>query len=244
MISPTRLADFFVEMADTLVDDFDIIDFYHTLTEHAATVSGAAAVGLVLTDHRGHIRFMAASNASAKMLELLQVQTSEGPCVDCVREGQPVVNADLTGAQDRWPTFAPRALQAGIRSVHAFPMKLRDEVIGALNLFRTDDRPFDPQGVRVVQALTDVATIAILQERNLAKAEALTEQLQGAFNSRIVIEQAKGALARSEGVAIQEAFELLRAEARSSHQKLSEVARRVLSDLEKPAGGGGRTPVT
>lgn len=234
MISPTRLADLFVEMADTLVDDFDIIDFYHTLTEHAATVSGAAAVGLLLNDHHGRIRFMAASNASASMLELLQVQTSEGPCVECVRERRQVVNADLSSAHDRWPTFAPRAIQAGIRSVHAFPMKLRDEVIGALNLFDTSDQQFDPQDVRVVQALADVATIAILQERHLARAEALTEQLQGAFNSRIVIEQAKGAVARSQGTSIQEAFELLRAEARSSRQKLSEVARRVLSDLENP----------
>ena len=192
MISPVQLSDLFVEMTDTLVGDFDILDFYHNLTKHAADVSGASAAGLVLADHRGRVRYVGASNESGKMLELLQIQNSEGPCLDCVVTGEPVINADLSYAMDRWPTFSRRAIEAGFQSVHAFPMRLRDETIGALNLFGTVTSRFEPDEVRVVQALADVATIAILQERNVTNAEALTEQLQGALNSRIVIEQAKG----------------------------------------------------
>jgi GAF domain-containing protein len=232
MISVPDLSDFFVEVADTLVDDFDVVGFLDNLTIRAASVSGAEAVGLVLADHRSRVRLMAASNESGTMLELLQIQNQEGPCLDCVASGVPVVNADLEHAVDRWPLFAPRALEAGFQSVHAFPMRLRSEVIGALNLFGTERSKFDEGEVRVVQALADVATIAILQERSLARAENLTEQLQSALNSRIVIEQAKGALAQSEGISTTAAFELMRTRARSGRQRLVDVAQEVLTRLD------------
>ena len=179
MISTQNLADVFVEIADTLVVDFDLIDFLHTLTDRAATVSGAEAVGLVLADHRGALRFMAASNEAGKALELFQLQAEEGPCRDCYLTKTPVVNADLAHAADRWPSFAPRAIEAGFESVHAFPMRLRDEVIGALNIFGTASTRFDAADTRIVQALADIATIAILQERTLRRSESLTEQRQG-----------------------------------------------------------------
>ncbi|GAW51632.1 uncharacterized protein PD653_4247 [Nocardioides sp. PD653] len=232
MISVTDLADFFVEVADTLVDEFDVVDFLDNLTAKAAAVSGAAAVGLVLSDHRGRVRFMAASNESGKMLELLQLQNDEGPCLECLTSGVPVINADLAHAADRWPNFAPRALEAGFQSVHAFPMRLRNQVIGALNLFGSEDSRFEDDESRVVQALADVATIAILQERHIIQAETLTEQLQGALNSRIVIEQAKGALAQADGISTSDAFDLLRSRARSTRQRLVDVAQDVLAGLE------------
>jgi GAF domain-containing protein len=175
---------------------------------------------------------MAASNESGKMLELLQIQNAEGPCLDCLTTGSPVVNADLGQAGDRWPLFAERAREAGFQSVHAFPMRLRSTVIGALNLFGAEDSRFEDDEVRVVQALADVATIAILHERSLVDAANLTEQLQGALNSRIVIEQAKGALAQSQGVSTSEAFGLLRSQARSSRRRLVDVAQEVLATLE------------
>ena len=228
MISTTMLSDLFVEVADTLVDDFDVVDFLHRLTEHAAAVSGAEAVGLLLADHRDRLRFLAATSESARLLELYQLQTAQGPCLDCFRTRRAVVNADLLHAGDRWPVFAPRAIEAGYQSVHAFPLRLRDEAIGALNLFGQASALFQPNEVRVVQALADVATIAILQERTVARAEALTEQLQGALNSRIVIEQAKGALAQLLGISVDEAFEILRTEARSSRRSLMLVAAQVL----------------
>ena len=232
MISVTDLSELFVEVADTLVDDYDLLDFLHDLTEKAAAVSGAAAVGLVLSDHHERVRFMASSNETAKLLELFQIQNDEGPCLDCVTTGTPVVNADLAGAGDRWPRFAPRAIEAGYQSVHALPMRLRDNVIGALNLFGTEDTHFEPDEVRVVQALADVATIAILHERNLSQAEALTEQLQGALNSRVVIEQAKGALAHAEAISTADAFDRMRSRARATQSRLVDVAQEILATLE------------
>ncbi len=229
MISTERLSDLFVDVADTLVADFDVVDFLTTLCEHATVVSGADAVGIMLTDHRGQLRFMAASNDAGRELELTQLRLGQGPCLDCVRTMEPVVNTDLALATS-WPEFAPTALEAGFHSVHAFPMRLRDQAIGALNLFSVSETRFDPGEVRVVQSLADVATIAILQERSIARAEALTEQLQGALNSRIVIEQAKGALARIEGITVDEAFVRLRERARSSRQRLVDVAAIVLAD--------------
>jgi GAF domain-containing protein len=235
MISTSRLADVFVEVADTLVDDFDLMDFLNNLAVHAADVTGTSAVGLMLTDHTGTLRFMAASTADARLLELFQLQHSEGPCVDCHRNGEPVQETDLANAVSRWPTFAPRAVAAGIHSVHAFPLRLRDRTIGALNTFGPDPEPLDADTVRVVQALADVATIAIIaiiQERALARADTLTEQLQFALNSRIVIEQAKGAISRALGVSVDDAFNILRDHARRNRLRLTGLAHDVVTKTE------------
>ena len=235
MISTERLSRVFVEVADSLVDDFDVVDFLQNLVDKAADVSGAEAVGLMLVGPAGKLRFMAASNTRGRMLELLQLQNSEGPCLDCFRTQQPVVNANLTRARGRWPTFAPAALEAGFRSVHAFPLRLRRETIGALNLFGRADVAFDEEDVRVVQALADVATIALIQERSIARSDLLADQLQAALNSRIVIEQAKGALAQAEGISLDEAFVRLRADARRSQTKLVQVAQTYLDARERGA---------
>ena len=228
MISTARLTEVFVELADSLVADFDVVDFLQDLTDRAAEASQADAVGLVLADHQGRLQFMAASNESGQALELFQLQTEQGPCVDCFRDRSAVVNADLSNAIELWPQFAPQALEAGFQSVHAFPMRLRDQTIGALNLFGTRPLRFAAAEARVVQALADVATIAILQQRVLARAEALTEQLQGALNSRIAIEQAKGAVAQREHITPDEAFIRMRARARSERRPLLEVAAEAL----------------
>ena len=229
MISAQRLSRVFVEVADTLVADFDLIEFLHKLAEHTAAVSDAASVGLMLADEAGELHYMAASTESARHLELFQLQYAAGPCLDCFRTGEPVTIADLSGADSRWPAFAASAREAGIRSVHAFPMRLRDRVIGALNVFDEDPMPFRPEDIKVVQALADVATIAIIQERAISRAETLTEQLQGALNSRIVIEQAKGMIAHRHGVDVDTAFERLRAHARRSQLRLADLAREIVA---------------
>lgn len=234
MISTARMTDLFVEVADTLVDEFDVIDFLHNLTVHAVDVSGAEAAGLMLTDQTGHLQFMAASSPSGESLELYQLQNSEGPCLDCFTTGAPVVNADLVHAAGRWPTFSARAIELGFQSVHAFPMRLREHTIGALNLFGSQDSLVDETEVRIVQALADVATIALMQERAIRGAEELTEQLQGALTSRVVIEQAKGAVAALSGITTDEAFEVLRSQARSSRTRLVDVARFVLAEGRQP----------
>jgi GAF domain-containing protein len=235
MISIERLADVFVDVADTLVTDFDVIDFLHTVASHAAEISGTSAAGLMLSDADGRLHYMGASDEEVGMLELFQVQNDEGPCLDCYRTGEAVVELDLAQDPPRWPNFAPRALATGIRSVHAFPMRVREQVIGALNVFGADQGALSADEARVLQALADVATIAILQERALHQAEILTEQLSYALNSRIVIEQAKGAAARTFGISVDEAFDLIRGHARSDRVRLTDLAYRVVESPEGPA---------
>jgi GAF domain-containing protein len=230
MIAAHRLARVFVEVADTLVDEFDLIEFLHMLATHTSELFDARAAGLLLADHRGRLQVMAASDERSEMLELFQVQAREGPCQDCFTQGTAIINADLNQASDRWPTFAPRAVAAGYRSVHAFPLRLRNETLGALNLFGTDTGRMDATDIQIVQALADVATIGMLQQRAIQRGDDLTDQLQGALNTRIVIEQAKGMLAQTHGITPDQAFEMLRTYGRRNNLKLTDVANRVISD--------------
>lgn len=232
MISVERLSDVFVEFAGALVQDYDLIDFLQNLAEGAATVSGASSVGVLLADHDGQLHYLAASTEAGRLLELFQLQNDEGPCLDCFRSRRPVVNSKLAETTEKWPSFAPRALEAGFASVHALPLRLHSNVIGALNLFGSEDVRFEEADVRVVQSLADVATVAILQERAIERADTLTEQLQGALNNRIVIEQAKGVVAHRSAVSVDDAFMLLRAHARQHGQRLTDVCREVVEHPE------------
>jgi transcriptional regulator with GAF, ATPase, and Fis domain len=218
------LSETFVELTDTMVADFDVIDFLHVLTNRSAQLLEVAAVGLLLADPRGELRVVAASSEAARLLELFQLQNDQGPCLDCFRSGQAVHAADMTSAAVRWPRFAPAAQQAGFAAVEALPMRLREQVIGALNLFRTTPGVFDPVGIRIGQALADVATISLLHDRSLRQSDAINEQLQTALNSRVVIEQAKGKLAERLGLDMNDAFGVLRDQARSRNLRLSELA--------------------
>ena len=230
MIASDRLAQVFVEVADTLVDEFDLIEFLQKVTAQTSQLLGARAAGLLLADAGGQLQLMAASDERAEMIELFQVQASEGPCQDCYRLGEAVVNADLRFAARRWPRFAPKAVAAGYRSVHAFPLRLRHRVIGALNLFGDAPGEISLRDANVVQALADVATIGLLQERAIREGQILTEQLQSALNTRIVLEQAKGALAQIHGGTPDEAFERLRSYCRKHNLRLSDVAIKVVTD--------------
>ena len=239
-ISLERMAEVFVEVSDTLVVDFDLIEFLEMVTTRAAELIDASAAGLLLADPYGRLEFMAASSEGATLLELYQVQNHEGPCLDAFHSGVPVTNADLTQAADRWPRFAPRAAAAGFLSVHAIPLRLRSDVVGALNLF--GDRPgiLSAADLRVVQALADLATIGLLQARAIHRSEILAEQLQAALNSRVVIEQAKGALAQLLGVGVDDAFHALRSYARRNHRRLLEVATAVVNDPSSVPDLSGR----
>jgi transcriptional regulator with GAF, ATPase, and Fis domain len=230
-VSAERLARIFVEVADTLVDEFDLIEFLHLLADRAAGLVRAPAVGLLLADQRGNLEFLAGSDENVRLVELFQLQNREGPCLEAYRSARPVINADLRTASARWPRFAPRAAAAGFRSVHAFPLRLRSEVIGALNLFGSEAGALDDADVQIVQAVADVATIGLLQERTIRRSEVLTEQLQGALNSRIVIEQAKGVVAQAYGVSVDEAFARMRGYARRTNRRLSEVAYALVTDV-------------
>jgi GAF domain-containing protein len=219
------LSDTFIELADTMVAEFDILDFLHMLTDRTVRLLGASAAGVMLVDPRGELRVAAASSEEAGLLELFQLQNDQGPCLECFRAGRPVTATDLSAATQRWPRFAQAAVQAGFVTVEALPMRLRDQVIGALNLFRAEPGSFDPADLRIAQALADVATVGLLHERNVRRRETVAEQLQAALNSRVVIEQAKGKLAERLGVDMDRAFKMLRDYARTTNQHLTDVAR-------------------
>ncbi len=224
-----RITQTFVELADTLVLQFDAIDFLQTLTERCAELLDIDAVGILLTDQRGALSLVAASTEQARMLELFQLQDQEGPCLDCIRTGHPVRCDDLGAEPQRWPRFTAMAREQGFSAVHAVPMRLREQIVGALNLFRNSPGAIPEDAVELAQSFANIATISILQVRALRHNEMVTEQLQNALNSRIVIEQAKGILTERLQIDIADAFSLLRNHARNNNQLLSEVAQQVVS---------------
>ncbi|WP_199431652.1 GAF and ANTAR domain-containing protein [Qaidamihabitans albus] len=230
----SRLLNAFLQWADTLVDDYDIPDILHQLTEHCVDLLDAAAAGLLLADQRGSLQLLASSTEHTRLLELFQLQTNEGPCLDCFRTGEPVAVADLTKATTRWPHFAPRAQEEGFAAVHAVPLQLRGETIGTLNLFNHQPGSLTRQDARVARALADMATIGVLQERAIRRGEVLTEQLQTALNSRVVIEQGKGLLAHAGHLDMDQAFHALRAYARGHNSRFTEVAHQLVTGKLHP----------
>jgi GAF domain-containing protein len=224
MTREQRLGRVFVELADTLVDDFDVIDLLHLLCDRSVQLLDADAAGLILADQRGRLQVMASTTEEARLLELFVLQNEEGPCLDCYTTGLQVANVDLDEFSHRWPRFHAAATAAGYRSTHAVPLRLRGQVIGTLNLFCSQRSTLSQDDLDLGQALCDIATVALLHERAIRSSELLAEQLQSALNSRIVIEQAKGILAASADIALDTAFTLMRDYARRSHRRLSIVA--------------------
>jgi len=222
------LAEAFVSLADTLVADYDVIELLDRLCTDCVALLPIDAAGLLLSDQRGALRVLSSSTEQAHLMELFQVQMSEGPCLDCFHTSRQVTATDLSD-DDRWPRFTARARHAGYRAVHALPLRLRLDPIGALNLFGSRPGGLSAENLRIGQALADVATIGILQERAIRRREVLAEQLQTALNSRLIIEQAKGILAERGHLDLAQAFTLLRSHARTNNQRLSDLARDVVS---------------
>jgi GAF domain-containing protein len=221
----------FIELADTLVDDYDVIDALDRLVAHSVALLSADAAAIMLVDPRGQLRTVASSNEESDWTELMQIQADQGPCVDCVRTAEPVTVTDLDDAAGRWPKLTiALAGRGSYRSVHALPLRLRGQAIGGLNLFHSRPGPLPEADLRLGQALADIATIGILQERAIRHGEIVTEQLQAALNSRVVLEQAKGVLAQQGTLTMDTAFDRLRRYARGHNLLLGEVARRVITD--------------
>ncbi|GAA3001106.1 GAF and ANTAR domain-containing protein [Actinokineospora diospyrosa] len=230
-----QLASTFVALADTLVADFDVLEFLGLLTERAVELLAVDAAGVILSDQRGGWRPAAGSSEHAHLVEVFAAQTRQGPCLDCVRTGAVVSSSDLAEEGARWPAFAPAAVAAGFRAACAVPMRLRDDVIGALTLLSAAPVPIEDASIALGQALADVATIGILQQRAIRHEAIVYEQLQAALHHRTVVEQAKGVLAEVTGLGMHEAYTALREYARAHRRRLSEVAGEVATGVLPPA---------
>jgi GAF domain-containing protein len=246
----TLLISTMVELADTLVEDFDVVELFSLLTDRCVELLDVTASGLMLSAPSGELRLAASSSERIRVVELFEIQADEGPCPDCFRTGAPVINADLA-ASSAWPRFTPMALEAGFRAVHAVPMHLRERTIGALNLFRDEPGQLSGEDVAAAQAFADVATIGILQHQANLNYQSLNAQLNRALESRIVIEQAKGMISERTGVDMDAAFSRLRGHARNHNLLLADVARSIVDgsvpagtlDVVRPAGRSGSADV-
>jgi GAF domain-containing protein len=234
------LVSTFVQLTDTLVDDFDIIDMLTALADGCVELNLAAAAGILLVDGEDKLRVMAASSDRARLLELFQLQNDEGPCLDAFSTREPVLEKDLRRASDRWPVFAPEAVDAGFMSVYAIPLRLRSTAIGALNLFGGHPGQVADANLRLARALADVVSIAIIQNQTIRESEVRAVQLQRALDSRVAIEQAKGMLAERNHIDMDTAFRHLRSFSRNTRRHLTAVAMDVVNGvlpLEEVQGG-------
>lgn len=220
----------FLQLADTLVDDFDIIDLLTMLTDRCVELVDADAAGILLVDADGNPRVIAASSEETRLLELFQLQRDEGPCMEAYTTGQPVIHSDLRLTLERWPNFAPYAVGAGFESACALPLRLRGNVIGALNLFRFTRGPLPDADVTLAQALADVASIAVLQAQATRESLIRDGQLQHALNSRITIEQAKGMVSERSHIDMTAAFDRIRTYARNNNRQLTNVAQQIIDN--------------
>jgi GAF domain-containing protein len=223
-----------VELADNLVDDFDVVDVLSLLSHRCVEALGVSAAGVMLAGPSGALQVIASSSDAMRTLELFQLQSDEGPCLEAYRTGEQVVNLDLAAEGSRWPRFAPRAAAEGFRSAHSFPMRLHRRSLGALNLLRAEPGALSEADIVAGQALADIATIAIIQHQVIIDAQTLNTQLSAALNSRIVIEQAKGKVSQATGTDMDQAFRRLREHARNHNLRLAELASKVAEGTVSP----------
>jgi GAF domain-containing protein len=224
-----RLTAAFVTLADTLVADYDVVDLLQTLVDTCADLLDASAAGIMLADNDGELAVVASTSERSMLVEMMQLSSGFGPCVECFVTGTAVTVSDVDDLGDRWPGFRDAAVEQGFHSVHGVPLRLRGKVIGTLNLFRIQTGELTAEDMAVAQGLADVATIGILQERALREADVARGQLQHALDSRVLIEQAKGVVAHTSNVDMDQAFRTLREYARGNNLNLRDVAEMVVN---------------
>ena len=232
-----------IELADTTVTGFDLMSLADRLVNACVDVLGIAAAGIMLADQHSSLRVFASTNEESRMLELLELQNNDGPCLEAFRTGRTIEGVDLSQFVNRWPSFAPAAMAAGINTAYAVPMRLRDQTIGALNLFQVGTEPFSHHELEVARVMADMAAIGLINNWSIRQQEVLAQQLQGALTSRVIIEQAKGVLAEREGLSMGKAFEYLRRTARSSQRPIADVANDMVNERRSSAGMPGPRPV-
>ncbi|GAA3918472.1 GAF and ANTAR domain-containing protein [Microbacterium invictum] len=234
------LVDAFVNLADTLVADYDVVDLLSTLSQLSRDLFAATDAGILLANGDGRLEVIAASSERSHLISLMQLAADEGPCVEAYRTGSIVTAYGWAANYAHWPAFATSVRELGYESVLAVPLRLRDDLLGSLNLFFDHGAPASAEDQKALRGLADVATISILHERALKDQTLSREQLQRALDSRVLIEQAKGVIAHAENVDMDEAFRRLRARARGSRARITEVARDLIAGLppdERPGRG-------
>jgi len=239
----TREADVvrsLVEMADTLVDDYDVVDLLTGLTDRCVSLLGVSAAGVMLASPAGKLGLVASSSEAMRLLELFELQAQEGPCLDAFRTGEPVQHVILEAGSGRWPSFAAAARSAGFQSAFALPLRLREATIGALNLLSTTRAPIREADAIVARAFTDLATLSIIQHQASVEAQRLNEQLSAALTSRVVIEQAKGVISERSGTDLAEAFSRMRNYARNHNLRLTDVAQEAVDGTLDPLAWAAR----
>jgi len=234
MTREQRIVETFVGLADTMVDDFDVIEFLHGLAQRCVELLDCTEAGLLLADASGMLRVMASSSERSEALDLLQSQNEEGPCFECFHSGEAVASENLRDDLERWPMFGPAALERGFCSVQALPMRVRGDTVGALNLFRAEPGAISDRDLPLGQGMADIAAVALLQERSVRESRGVVAQLQGALSSRVVIEQAKGVLAERAQIDLDAAFARLRSYARRNNRRLSDVAGELINGQLEP----------
>jgi len=235
-----RLVETFVTLTDSLVDDYDVVEILQILVDRAVELFDAAAGAIHLADGDGALKVVASTSERSSFFGLLQLNSGEGPCIAAVTSGRLVTVETAEELHTYWPRFAETANESGYVGVHAIPMRLRDTIVGSLNLFRETEGALNGADALAAQALADVATISLLQQRAIENATLATAQLQRALDSRIAIEQAKGYLARAAGVDMDTAFGMIRQYARTRQRRLGDVAAAVAREevpLEEVVGG-------
>ncbi|MFE9765638.1 GAF and ANTAR domain-containing protein [Streptomyces sp. NPDC005808] len=248
----TLLASALLEASDTLTDSFDARRYLQRLSDHCVELLGARAAGVMLIDGGEAVSLAGSSRRHEVALDLLAVQHQGGPCLDSYGTGRPVapVSISVAHAAARWPHFTERALRHDIAATFAVPLRRRETLLGALNVFvptlpEHTTPPEDHWSVHLAQALADAAAVGLQNHRVYAQYRSLAGQLQGALSSRVRIEQAKGILAERWNTGVDQAFLTLRQHARRHRLPLDEVATGVIDrsvDLEKPGGGPGGPP--
>ena len=224
----------FVKLADALVSDFDVVEMLDRLVRSCVDLLDVDAAGILLLNQDQTLEVAASTNGAARYMEIFQVQCQSGPCVEVVRTGRPIVVTERAEIERRWPVFGRAVARVGYSAVHALPMRVRDETIGALNLFSTTAPGLDELDTEVTQGLADAATIGIMQQRSITRATLLADQLQLALNTRTSVEQAKGIVAEYGGVDVSTAFDAIRKFARSHRANLSSVAEQIVARTIDP----------
>lgn len=227
-VTQRQLLQTFARLADTLVDDYDVVDLLQVLVDTCRDLLDTTAAGILLADSRGELEVVVSTSEASRLVEMMQLSAEAGPCIESFRTGKRISVPDIERTGDDWQQFRGAALAQGFRSMDAVPLRLRDATIGTLNLLRASPGDAPEEDIMAAQAFADVATIGILHERSIRESEVLSQQLQAALNSRIVIEQAKGVVSHTRGIPIDDAFTLMREYARSHSLGLSVVAARLV----------------